>query len=136
MQFPRPEFCISKRRPSAPHPGPGTEAHALLLPGDGHMDDLRISAYQVQQLLQIDAGDGCGEVYPGALEAAIDGEAGGHRLAVALDGKKPSANRLMLWGQRIVAENRAETAFALSLGLLQVGLLVHICPLSGPSQIR
>jgi hypothetical protein len=39
------------------------------------VDDLRINVDKVQQLLQIDAGDGCREVYPGALQAAIDGEA-------------------------------------------------------------
>jgi hypothetical protein len=65
-------------RPSAPHPGSCTEANALLFARDGQVDDIWVIADYRQELLQVDARDGCGEVYPGALQAAIDGKAGGH----------------------------------------------------------
>ena len=64
-----------QRWPSAPHPGPGTEAHAFFFAGNGHVDNLLVISDETQQLLQVDARDGCGEVYPGALQAAIEGEA-------------------------------------------------------------
>jgi len=38
--------------------------------------------------LQVDAGDGGGEVYPGTLQAAVDGEAGGHICCIGAAGGK------------------------------------------------
>ena len=78
MQFPRPEFCISRaaRRPA--HPGPCANSYALLLAGDGQVDDIRVAVNQSEQLLQVDAGHRGREVDAGALHPLIDGEAGIH----------------------------------------------------------
>ena len=78
MLFPRPEFCMSSAGLPPAHPGPGTNSYALLLAGDGHVDDIRVAANQSEQLLQVDAGHRGREVDAGALHALIDGEAGIH----------------------------------------------------------
>jgi hypothetical protein len=41
--------------------------------------------------LQVDAGYRGGEVYPGTLQAAVDGEAGGHICCIGAD-----------WGKRLL----------------------------------
>jgi hypothetical protein len=55
------------------------------------VDDIRVFAQQCQELLQVDAGYRGGEVYPGTLQAAVDGEAGGHICCIGAD-----------WGKRLL----------------------------------
>jgi hypothetical protein len=74
------------------------------------MDDIWVFAYEVQQLLQIDAGDGGGKVYPGTLQAAIDGVAGGHLVSVALHGKKTFCKAIDVMDLR-VTENQGGDCF-------------------------
>jgi hypothetical protein len=67
-----------QRRLSAPHPGPGAQPHALFLASDRNMNDFVIALYLAQELLKIDARHTRREVDTGALETAINGEAGFH----------------------------------------------------------